>query len=789
MTDTSQPTAVDTPHGRDTALADADADNLLGVTLHDTYGIRRIVGEGGMGRVYEAHHTRIAGKRFAIKVLRAEMAYSPEVRTRFQREADAAASIAHPNVIAVNDFGYAPDGRPYIVYDYLDGIPLSELIFQKKHVEVGIAVYIARQVCKGLQAAHDKGVIHRDLKPENIYLLGPPERPDVKVLDFGLSRFMEATSSNNVTRTGVVMGTPAYMAPEQACGERVDHRADVYGVGTLLYAMMTGHSPFEEDSPQAIVLAVMSKEPTRPRVHAPWIPEELEIVMQRAMARVPGERYATMTELDAALSLFDVLPHPDSPAPKSNVRPQLLSRLGSMTDDVDVGSARGQVVLLLVSVLVLLLLGLVTALAGAPDLLGMSRPLSTAEFVLILLAVVGTVLTPLILFVRWMRRRLWNNSVRIVELVPRLRGPLVAAAAVYGVLALSGRAADGCGAQFGAPGLSPGLSGWMGWGPILFGVALIAATTAAIRRRLLDSNAGAFRRLIAGPVLLGGAAVAAISLIQFGVRLRTTVPVIAAKPEPAPTAATTTPGDPAPAPTRAAASVPVPAPAPPPAAASGALVIERAPPELVAQTIPKGVIALEELKERYPNDPAVLEPLAIAYSKQAGGELQALEVLEKLFVIAPNKVHDKELEKVVMKTAVGSGYLATRALDLMAQKMGRRGADLLYDLFVTSANLRVAARERLDQAKAKGHFSPALAVAYDLRTADGCDARNGMLDRAAKVGDERSIAILQMFGNRTKKGCGYKKRMPCPPPCSAQAAAFRKTASDIQKRMTAESKR
>jgi hypothetical protein len=328
----------------------------------------------------------------------------------------------------------------------------------------------------------------------------------------------------------------------------------------------------------------------------------------------------------------------------------------------------------------------------------------------------------------------------------------------------------------------------MGWGPILFGVALIAATTAAIRRRLIDSNAGAFRRLIAGPVLLGGAAVAAISLIQFGVRLRTSVPVIAAQPEPIATGSAA-PSPAAPAATRVAAPSPVPAPAAPAPATSGALVIERAPPELVAQTIPKGVIALEELKERYPNDPAVLEPLAIGYSKQPGGELQALEILEKLFVIAPNKVHDKELEKIVMKTAVGSGYLATRALDLMAQRMGRRGADLLYDLFVTSANLRVPARERLDMAKETKHFSPALAVAYDLRTADGCEARVPMLERASKFGDERSIAVLQMLGNRTKKGCGYKKRQACPPPCAAQATAFRKTSSDIQKRMTAEGKR
>lgn len=789
MTSTSQPTAVDTPHGRDTAEADAEPDDLLGATLRDTYGIRRVLGEGGMGRVYEAHHTRIQGKRFAIKVLRAEMAYSPEVRTRFQREADAAASIEHPNVIAVHDFGYTQDGRPYMVCDYLDGIGLNDLIAQKKHVSVGVAVHIARQVCRALQAAHDKGVIHRDLKPENIYLIGPEERPEVKVLDFGLSRFMEATTTaNTVTRTGIVMGTPAYMAPEQARGERVDHRVDVYGVGVLLYTSLTGHSPFEEESPQQTVLAVMSKEATRPRIHAPWIPEELELVIQRTMAREPAERYQTMAELDAALSLFDVLPNPDALPPKSNVRPQLLSRLGSMTDDVDVGSARSQVITLLLSAVAVVLLGLVTVLAGVPDLLGMERPLSTIEFILIFAAVIGTLLTPVLLFVRWFRRRLWNNSVRIVEMVPRLRGPLVAGAAVYGLVALAGRAMDGCGAQFGSRVLAPGISGWLGWGPILFGVGVIGAVAAAVRRRLLASSplgpAGGFRRLLAGPVVLGVAAAGSLALLQLGVRLRTVVPAIAAVPEPVaavePPATTA-----AAAPSARPASAAAPAPA---AAASGAPSVERAPTQELSRAIPRGVAGLSELRQRYPRDPAVLEPLAKAHAQQNGSDVQTLEVLDALFQVAPHKALDKELSGLVMRATHQSGDVASRALDLMAHRMGKRGPDLLYDLFVTSQRLRVAVRERLDDPKVQQNFTPELAIAYELRTAKGCEERVPLLPRARKIGDERSIVMLQLLSNRTKRGCGWKKSRPCPPPCSTQAAAFRKTASDIQKRLSAAAK-
>ena len=783
MTSTSQPTAVDTPHGRETAEADAEPDNLVGSTLRDTYGIRRVIGEGGMGRVYEAHHTRIQGKRFAIKVLRHEMAYSPEVRTRFQREADAAASIEHRNVIAVHDFGYTPDGRPYIVNDFLDGIGLNDLIAQKKHVEVGVAVHIARQVCRGLRAAHEKGVIHRDLKPENIFLLGPLERPQVKVLDFGLSRFIEATTSNAVTRTGIVMGTPAYMPPEQARGERVDQRGDIYGVGVLLYTSLTGHSPFEEESPQATVLAVMSKEPTRPRTYAPWIPEELEIVIQRAMAREPSERYQTMEEIDAALSLFDVLPNPSMPPPRSAMRPQLLSRLGSLTDDVDVGSARSQVVFLLVSFALVLLLGLVTVLAGLPDLLGMKRPLSTVEFLLIFAAVIGTLLTPVLLFVRHFRKRLWNNSVRIVEMVPKLRGPLVAAAATYGLVALLGRAMDGCGAQFGARVVAPGVSGWLGWGPILFGVAVIAAVAVTVRRRLLGVNPGGMRRLLAGPVVLGGAAAATIALLQFGVRLRTVVPTIAAQPEVvAPEPATPEPEKPA---TTASAAAP---PVTPPPATSSTPPIERAPSQELARAIPRGVGGLVELRERYPRDPGVLEPLALAYGEQPGGDVKALEVLDTLFQVAPHKALDKKLSTIVMRATQQTGDIAAKALDLMAFRMGKAGPDLLYDLFVANSRLRVSARERLDDPRTRAHFTPELAIAYELRTAKGCDERVPLLPRAAKVGDERSMAVLQLLSNRTKRGCGWKKSRPCPPPCQSQAAAFRKTASDIQSRLSAAAK-
>ncbi len=171
-----RPTKLDTPGLVDVERDEAAA-SLLGTTLQDTYILHRLLGEGGMGLVFEAHHTRIAGKRYAIKVLRAEMASSAEVRTRFQREADAAASIDHPNVVGVHDFGYTADGRPYIVNQYLEGLELGDFIEQQRQLSPELAVYIARQVCHALEAAHEAGVIHRDSQAREHLPGRPPGSP------------------------------------------------------------------------------------------------------------------------------------------------------------------------------------------------------------------------------------------------------------------------------------------------------------------------------------------------------------------------------------------------------------------------------------------------------------------------------------------------------------------------------------------------------------------------------------------------------------------------------------
>src|SRR5882724_7161 len=249
-------------------------DVLVGATLNNTYAVERLLGEGGMGRVYLARHTRIAQKRVAVKVLHTEFSGSSHVLARFQREAESAAAISHPNVVTVLDIDITPQGMPYLVCEYLEGVDLADHLREVKRLDVPDALSITRQLCRGLGAAHARGVIHRDLKPPNVFLVGDfskgaPARLFAKILDFGLSSFKSGEGEQNLTKTGFIMGTPTYMPPEQARGQKVDHRADVYGLGTILYTMLTGRPPFEEETPQATILAVLNSEPPRPRSLVP----------------------------------------------------------------------------------------------------------------------------------------------------------------------------------------------------------------------------------------------------------------------------------------------------------------------------------------------------------------------------------------------------------------------------------------------------------------------------------------------------------------------------------------
>ena len=194
--------------------AERPPDGLLGTVLDQRYEVLQVLGEGGMGTVYRARHTKL-GRFFALKVLKSELSSDAELAKRFIREAKAAAAIAHPSVVQICDFGELPTGQPYFVMELLEGISLSTLIWQRGPLPPAVAVRVLRQVAEGLGAAHDAGIVHRDLKPDNIHIADVGGREMVKVLDFGLAK---VAGASKLTKNGIVYGTPHYMSPEQAAG-------------------------------------------------------------------------------------------------------------------------------------------------------------------------------------------------------------------------------------------------------------------------------------------------------------------------------------------------------------------------------------------------------------------------------------------------------------------------------------------------------------------------------------------------------------------------------------------
>ena len=229
------------------------APSLIGEVLDGRYKVFKKLGEGGMGEVYAAEHVHIE-KRFAVKLLKAEIVSNPEAVKRFQQEARSSSSIKHRNIIGVEDFGRLPDGRIYMCMELLNGDPLNEMIAHPMGADRLLNILI--QAGHGLAAAHAKGIVHRDMKPENIFVTqeGNPPNDVPKLLDFGIAKVAGNEGQNNLTRTGTIFGTPFYMAPEQALGSPVDARTDVYAMGVIMYECFAGSLPFQGESFMAILV-------------------------------------------------------------------------------------------------------------------------------------------------------------------------------------------------------------------------------------------------------------------------------------------------------------------------------------------------------------------------------------------------------------------------------------------------------------------------------------------------------------------------------------------------------
>ena len=515
---------------RGVSVSDA-SDELVGVTLNETYKVEKLLGEGGMGRVYLAQHQRIAQKRVAVKVLHTELAGSAQVLARFQREAEAAAAISHPNVVAVLDVDVTARGMPYMVCEYLEGMDLSDYLKQVTRLDVADALHVTRQLCRGLAAAHARGVIHRDLKPANVFLVGyfsqgAPPRLFAKLLDFGLSRFNTSQGEPNLTKTGFIMGTPTYMAPEQARGQRVDQRADVYGLGTILYTALTGRPPFDEETPQATILAVLSSEPPRPRSLVPTIPPHLELVLERALAKNPEDRYPDMAAFERAL---DALPSESGAAtsleplqPAQLAAPPASAKLvaPAAESDADIRAARPRLLLALLSVVLLAIAAATVAISGVELALGYT--FSSVELGLIVLGVAGTSITPALLWFLHIRRRVWDKSSRVLALLGQVRAAALAGIVSYGLLVLASHVVDDFLVRLvERPPVKPVGATWTGWNLLLPAASLITAIAVAWRRRLLTTlQPGWRRRLEVGLATLLAAALVT-GIIRFGIVWRT----------------------------------------------------------------------------------------------------------------------------------------------------------------------------------------------------------------------------------------------------------------------------
>ncbi|MGZ3408462.1 MAG: protein kinase domain-containing protein [Polyangia bacterium] len=288
----------------------SDSDPLVGAVVDERWKVLDRLGEGGMGVVYRGERVKL-GKRVAIKFLDERAASSPDTVARFDREARAISRLQHRHVVTILDFGVWRR-RPYIVMEFVDGRPLNEEM-GKPTMTPARAVRIMRQILEACRHAHAQGVVHRDLKPENVMLSETTGTDDfVKLLDFGLARII-SVDEPSITEPKVVAGTPSYMSPEQARGEKADHRTDIYSAGVILYGMCTGRKPFKSDNQLDLLRMHMNAPPPSPRKVAPEkkISPQLERVILRAMEK---ERDARFYHCDEFLAALETVPEAGGPA-------------------------------------------------------------------------------------------------------------------------------------------------------------------------------------------------------------------------------------------------------------------------------------------------------------------------------------------------------------------------------------------------------------------------------------------------------------------------------------------
>lgn len=312
---------------------DSNDDPLIGRLVDGKYRVHGVIGRGGMGAVYRAEHERI-GRAVALKVLLRGHGRGSASERRLYREARIAGALGHPNIVRIDDIGQLEDGAPFIVMELLEGESLATRIDREGPLPMEPLLAIVRQVLSALAAAHAKGVVHRDLKPDNVFLTKRADGTEIaKLLDFGVSKNV-LLDETQLTRTGLVVGTPYYLSPEQARGRAVDGRTDVWAAGVLLYEGLTGHMPFEAQTYESLLARILEAPPVPPSIVRSAVPEVLDEIITRALAKSPDDRFDGAAEMDAALAAALPAVRAVPPEPRtSGVMPRRTGRtapLGSM---------------------------------------------------------------------------------------------------------------------------------------------------------------------------------------------------------------------------------------------------------------------------------------------------------------------------------------------------------------------------------------------------------------------------------------------------------------------------
>jgi serine/threonine protein kinase len=280
-------------------------DDLIGRVFDRKYQLTRLLGEGGMGAVYEGEHT-IIHRKVAVKVLHSEFSTSQDVVNRFVREAQAASAIGHPNIVEIHDVGREEDGTVFIVMELISGESLKEIVKREGKLPPDRVVFIVLQVLSALSAAHEKGIVHRDMKPDNVVMtVSDKGSQEVKLLDFGIAKIEGVMDGDQgITQPGTVLGTPNYMSPEQARGKEIDHRVDIWSVGVMMYEMLSGRLPFFGNNYNEVLGGILLETPPALQNIAPGIPAGLAAVVEKAMAKNRDQRFLNAGEMIQALSPF-----------------------------------------------------------------------------------------------------------------------------------------------------------------------------------------------------------------------------------------------------------------------------------------------------------------------------------------------------------------------------------------------------------------------------------------------------------------------------------------------------